>query len=310
MSELDVGMIGVSEGNGHPYSFASIVNGYSDEGFRASDWGVIHDYLREKDASEFGFDGVEVTHAWTQDEAETDRLCAAARIPTAVDDRETLLDAVDAVVIARDDYETHLEMAHPLLERGIPTFVDKPLTTDPDELATFQPFLEDGLLMSCSGMYFARELDEPRATLDPYGSVELMTGTIIKNWSKYGVHLLDAILSVLDERPEAVTATETTTGRTAATITTTGDATVQINTIGDAPITFDVDIYGSERATHHALRDNFHAFRRTLWHFFEMARTGEPQIPVEHTLDVLRTIIAGQRSMDAGERVGLGDLSA
>ncbi|RXK46961.1 Gfo/Idh/MocA family protein [Halorientalis pallida] len=309
MSELDVGMIGVSEGNGHPYSFASIVNGYSDDGFQVSEWGVIHDYLREKDPSEFGFDGVAVTHAWTQDEAETECLCAAAQIPNAVDDRETLFDEVDAVVVARDDYETHLDMALPFLERGVPTFVDKPLAVDPDELATFRPYLEDGLCMSCSGMYLARELDEPRANLDPYGSVELVTGTIIKDWSKYGVHLLDAIFGVLDERPEAVSATETATGRTAATISTTGDTTVQINTIGDAPITFDVDIYGSERVVHHALRDNFHAFRRTLWHFFEMVRTGEPQIPVEHTLDVLRTIIAGQQSMDVGETIPVHEVS-
>jgi predicted dehydrogenase len=256
-----------------------------------------------------GFDGVAVTHAWTQDEAETECLCAAAQIPNAVDDRETLLDEVDAVVVARDDYETHLDMALPFLERGVPTFVDKPLAVDPGELATFQPYLEEGLCMSCSGMYFARELDEPRANLDSYGTVELVSGTIIKNWSKYGVHLLDAIFGVLDERPETVTATETATGQTAATITTTGDVTVRIDTIGDAPITFDVDVYGSERVTHHRLRDNFHAFRRTLWHFFEMARTSEPQIPTAHTLDVLRTVVAGRRSLETGERVRLEEVS-
>lgn len=306
--ELDVGVIGVSEGNGHPYSFASIVNGYDDAGFLDSGWAVIHDYLREKDDSEFGFEGVSVTHAWTQDDAETARLCDAAQIPNAVADREALVDAVDAVLLARDDYETHVDMALPFLERGVPTFVDKPLAVDPDDVAELRPYLEDGRLMSCSGMYFARELDGPRANLADYGDLALVDGTVLNRWTKYGVHLLDAIFGTLDAhvRPETVRATDD--AAQAVTISTTAETTVQITTIGDAPVTFDVSLYGTERVTRHRLRDNFRAFRRTLWHFFEQVRTGEPQIPPAHTIDVLRTIVAGRRAMESGESVEVADV--
>jgi len=307
MSEIDVGMVGISEGNGHPYSFSAIVNGYSREGFERSEWGVIHDYLRTKDDSEFGFEGVSVTHAWTQDPQETELLCDAARIPNAVGDVEDLIGAVDTVVLARDDYDSHLKLAEPFLERSIPTFVDKPLALNPDEVRTLAPYLSEGLLMSCSGMRYARELDEPRADLSDYGGVSLVTGTIINDWAKYGVHLLDAIFGVLDVRPESVTAAGTG-GTTAVTVTTTGEPTVQINTIGTAPITFDVDVYGRERVTHHRLRDNFRAFRRTLYHFFELVRTGEPTLAPGHTLDVLRTAVAGRRSMATGETVGVADV--
>ncbi|MGA3008374.1 MAG: Gfo/Idh/MocA family oxidoreductase, partial [Opitutaceae bacterium] len=121
------GIIGLSEGNGHPFSYSSIINGYSDEGLAAAGWPGIYDYVRRRHASEFGLEGWTITHAWTQYPDATKRLCAASRIPHAAADYREFLHAVDAVIIARDDYETHFEMAQPFLEAGLPVFVDKPL---------------------------------------------------------------------------------------------------------------------------------------------------------------------------------------
>ncbi|WP_170977378.1 Gfo/Idh/MocA family protein [Halorussus salinisoli] len=306
VERLDLGVVGVSEGNGHPYSFASIVNGYSDEGFARTEWDVIHDYLREKDPSEFGFPGVGVTHAWTQDEAETERLCEAARIPNAAKDLESLGDAVDAVIIARDDYETHAEMALPFLEDGTPVFLDKPLTMDRSELAEFRPYLERGQLMSCSGMRYAQSLDVPRAHTDRFGDVELVRGTVIKNWPKYGAHMLDAIFGVLDQRPVAVETADA--DHTSAAIRMDGGTLVQVDTLGDVPMTFSVDVYGTERTGRYDLRDNFTAFRRTLWRFVETVRTGEPVLDPEETLDVIRTLVAGHIADEEDRQVSLDEL--
>ena len=303
---LDLGVVGVSEGNGHPYSFSAIVNGYDDAAMAAAGWEVIRDYLREADPSEFGFEGVSVTHAWTQDPAETETLCRASKIPTAADSLDAMADVVDAVLLARDDSETHRDFAAPFLDRGVPTFVDKPLALDPDDVAWFEPYLRDGLVMSCSGFRFARELDGPRAGRAALGPVRLVDGVVLNDWSKYGVHLLDAVFGVLDERPATVTATGA--DPTTVTITTTGEPTVQIAALGDAPITFDLSIYGRDGASRHQLRDNFRAFRRTLWHFFRMVRSGEPAIAPESTLDVVRTVIAGQRSLASGDPVAVDNV--
>ena len=100
-----IGIIGLSEGNGHPFSYGSIINGYSPEGLAASGWPGIYEYVRRRHESEFGLDGWTITHAWTQDPEFTKRLCAACRIPHSVGDYRELLGAVDAVIIARDDYQ-------------------------------------------------------------------------------------------------------------------------------------------------------------------------------------------------------------
>ena len=303
---IELGVIGVSEGNGHPYSFASIVNGYSTTGFADTDWGVICEYLEEKDDSEFGFHDVRVTHAWTQDPAETERLCAAARIPNTADDPTDLV-GLDGVLLLRDDYENHLEMARPFLEAGTPTFVDKPLSVDTDELAAFAPYLRDGRLMSCSGLRYAGELDGPRSGSNAYGDIKLIRGTVLNDWERYGIHVLEAIFGTIEARPVAVTAHPA--DHTSVTVETSAGYPIQIDALGDAPPTFEVDIYGENRVTHHRLSDNFQAFRRTLWHFIDGIRTGEPPIAPEATLDVMRVLVAGRRAHREARRVDLDELS-
>ncbi len=77
---IKLGMIGINEGNGHPFSFSAIINGFDHEGMKNSGWDVIYNYLKIRDASEFGFDNVQVTHAWTQDPEQTKMLARASRI--------------------------------------------------------------------------------------------------------------------------------------------------------------------------------------------------------------------------------------
>ena len=60
-----IGIIGVSEGNGHPFSYSSIINGYSPEGLAASGWPGIYEYVRRRHASEFG-------SGWLDDHARVD----------------------------------------------------------------------------------------------------------------------------------------------------------------------------------------------------------------------------------------------
>jgi len=48
---LRLGILGFSEGNGHPFSFGAIVNGYDDAAFARVGWDGIHAYLRARKAA-------------------------------------------------------------------------------------------------------------------------------------------------------------------------------------------------------------------------------------------------------------------
>ncbi len=304
---IRVGVLGLSEGNGHPFSFSAIINGFSDAGLAASGWPVIHEYVKRRHASEFGIPDLRVTHAWTQDADITERLCKACKIEHAVANSTRMIGVVDAIILARDDHEQHRELAAPFLEAGLPVLVDKPLTLSPGDLAYFIPYLQRGQLMSCSAMRFAAELDAARAELDSYGNISLIRGAVLNDWAKYGIHLLDAIFPLLRSRPLSVT--PHTAPHESVAITMADGALVLIDALGTIPKTFRVDVFGAKRVSHHEIADNFTMFRRMLWQFAEMIRSHLPTIPVNQTLDVLRVLMAGHKAIQEKRTVMLDELS-
>ena len=301
-----LGIIGISEGNGHPFSFSAIINGYSDEGMGASGWPGIHEYVKRRDHSEFGFEGFRVTHAWTQDPEVTRKLCKACLIPNPVTRLEEMIGSVDAVIIARDDYESHFRMAIPFLKAGMHVFVDKPLSLDIEELNTFWPYVESGKLMSCAGMRYARELDEPRASLSDYGEIMLVRGAILNSWEKYGVHMLDAIFNTVRSRPTSVFSIA---GRhNSLTILMDDASLIQIDALGDIGKCFRVDIFGTKKITSHEITDNFSMFRRLLWHFINSIKSCTPAIPPEQVRTVMKLLIAGRKAITEERKVSLDEI--
>lgn len=301
-----VGMLGVSEGNGHPFSFSSIINGYSEQGLRAAGWPGIHDYVRCRHASEFGVGDLRVTHAWTQDARQTSALCLAANIARAVDEPGDMIGEVDAVIIARDDHESHRPLAAPFLEAGIPVLIDKPLTLDMDDLRYFATYLREGTLMSCSGMRFAKELDGMRSRQVDHGELRLVRGTIVNDWARYGVHLLDAIFPLLDARPVSVRALPTR--HESLMITMSDGVPVIIDALGAAPKVFCIEMLGDNKISRVDINDNFSMFRRTLWEFWNMVCHGRSAVSPASTIDVIRTLVAGKQALHTNREVALSGL--
>ncbi|KAA0890494.1 Gfo/Idh/MocA family oxidoreductase [Oryzomonas rubra] len=303
---IRLGMIGFSEGNGHPFSFSSIINGYSDAGLAASGWPVIYDYVRRRDPSEFGIDGVGVTHCWSQDPHVTKRLCEACLIPHAVSRPEDMIGNVDAVIIARDDYENHFDLAIPFLKAGMHVFVDKPLSLSISELATLGEYLRNGKLMSCAGMRYAKELDEPRAALNEYGDIRLIRGTILNSWEKYGIHLVDAISNVVRSRAVSVVALDAP--HTSVAVQMDDGSLLQLDALGDVAKCFRVDFFGTRKISSHEITDNFSMFSRMLWHFCQSIKDGRPAIDPEETLGAMRLLMAGRMSRSQGRKVFLHEI--
>lgn len=300
---MRLGVLGLSPGNGHPFSFSAIVNGYDESAFEQAGWPVILNYLRVRGAEDFGFDGVRVTHAWTQTPEITKALCAACRIGTPVFELADMQGQVDAVMVLRDDPESHYALAIPFLEAGLPVFVDKPLTLKRAELAAFRPYLESGQLMSCAGLRYAGELDSVRANLAAFGEVKLVRGIVLNDWTKYGIHMLDAALSFLPGRPVAVR--RLNASHDSLVVELDQGPLIAIDAIGTSPKLFSFGVYGSAKVASADLHDNFTAFRRVLEAFIKQVRTGRPAIPPSDTLGSINTIIAGLEAQRGGPAVAV-----
>ncbi|MDK9696778.1 MAG: Gfo/Idh/MocA family oxidoreductase [Siculibacillus sp.] len=300
---LKIGVLGFSEGNGHPLSFSAIVNGYDDEAFGRAGWPVIHAYLGRREADEFGFPDTTVTHVWCPDRAQAAAIAAACRIAEVVDDPAEMIGAVDAVMILRDDAASHRPLAAPFLAHGLPVFVDKPLCVTAEDLAFFRPHLESGRLMSCSGLRHARELDEVRANLADFGTISLVRASVVVDWARYGIHMLEAVMGALGRRPVAV---QRHVARHESVAVTLDDGTLLlIDALGAVPKTFGIDIFGARRIERVEISDNFSAFRRTVARFIEQVRSGVPAIEPADTVRVIETLMAGAAAEPGGPRVPL-----
>jgi predicted dehydrogenase len=300
-----IGILGFSEGNGHPFSFSAIINGFSDTGMGASGWDGIYDYLRQRDASEFGIGDMKVTHAWTQYPEVTRKICDASKIPNGVSEPGHMLGNIDAVIIARDDYESHLPLALPFLKAGLPVFIDKPLTLDLEELRTFRPYLESGMLMSGSAMRYARELDPLRISIPDFGTIKLVRGAIVASWEKYGIHLLEAIFALLNPDPLCVLPTGAAHDSVALLIR--DGSVIQIDCLGAAPRTFSIEIFGENQRGAVEITDNFSMFRRALWHFHDSIQSGTPAIDPAQTILLMRILMAGRMAMNENRKVMLDE---
>lgn len=304
---VKLGIIGLSEANGHPFSFSAIINGYNEVEFAKTEWLGILQYLKKRHESEIASLGATVTHVWTQDPSISRQISNACYVEHVVDNYEEMIGEVDAVVIARDDYSNHLEMSRPFLEKGIPVFVDKPLTLVMDEFKWFLPYIQSGLLMTCSGFRFSKELDDIRGNLEAFGKIKMISAKIINQWEKYGIHMIDALLGLKQFNPVSVES-NFSLPHDSMTIELKDGTYVQIDALGPDVITFSFDIYGTALCEKFEIRDNFSAFKRCMFHFINQVKTGKPSIdPKSVELSIL-TLIAGSKSKELGKKIFLDDL--
>ena len=293
------GIIGFSPGNGHPFSFSAIVNGYDREALARADWPVILNYLEAQPREKIGLPGIEITTAWGSCPETTEKLCAACRIPRRVADPAEMLGLVDAVIIARDDWESHRPLAAPFLEAGRPVLLDKPLSLQEEDWAYFAPYLRSGKLLSGSGLRFARELDAFREVASGPFACRHINATVLNNLSHYGIHLLEAIAGLGFPRIHSIR--RLPASHESFHLTLANGVTVSLDCLGAVGKTFHLSFFGEKGHEHFDLHDNFSAFRRLLKHFAHLAQTGEPPFDPEETLHLMQILRAGVHLQPGGE---------
>lgn len=297
-----LGVLGFSEGNGHPFSFSAIINGFEEKGFSDLGWPGIYDYLRRRPDEDFGIDGMTVTHVWMPQPEMARALSRGCRVATVVDRPDQMLSHVDGVLIARDDWTSHLDLARPFLEQGVSVFIDKPLTLSADELEWFLPYVRSGKLMSCAGLRYAVELDPVRNGRGDYGGIRSIRCAVTNDWDKYGVHMIDAAFTMTVARPVSVRRLESATHESYFMEMDDG-STLLIEAHGPVGPLFNVVVVGRGKASTHDLRDNFSSFRRLLQDFGRMLSTGAPPIPPRDVELSIRVLMAGKLASVGGSPI-------
>ena len=298
---LKLGVIGMSTGNGHPYSWSAIINGdYDQKTMNECGFAGIPVYLKaNKDT--LGIDGARVTHVWTQDKKISSHIAAASGIDNVVDNIEDMIGHVDAVLLARDDPENHVAMAKPFLDADIPIFIDKPLAITKDDLDYFKEQNARGkFLMSCSSMRYSAECLMAKTELEALGAIELATAVGKKDWIKYGVHMLEALLALLDD-PEVLSVRHAgETGRDVVVIKLKNGLLLTLHLFMEITGTFQISLFGRNGWRLVEIKNSYSMFKENLTEFIRSVKEGKPRLPFEKTENIIRTLIAAKESLEAG----------
>ena len=296
MNPLKLGVIGLTRGNGHPYSWSAIFNGYDPVAMEECGFPVIPRYLERQRFPEDAITEACVTHVWAQDRKIASHIAKAALIGTVVDQCSDMIGQVDGVLLARDDAEAHYELAVPFLDAGVPIYVDKPLALTVAEarrLIEKQRF--PGQLFSCSALRYAKEFRLSGATLAQIGRLRHIHATVPKDWEKYAVHVIEPILLLASERGavERMHAWRNNDSTTLS-VSYSGSFQMLVSTMGAASAPLALRVMGDLGWKDLFFQDTYFAFKSALSEFVQGIIRRDVRIAPDFMLEVVGLIEAGR----------------
>lgn len=303
--DIRLAILGSSIGNGHPYSWAAIFNGYDRQAMAECPFPGIPAYLEKESADTLTIAGARVTHVHCAGNGgfTAADVARCSRIPHVVDRATDVIGAVDAVIIATDIGAEHVERARPFVEAGLPVFVDKPLADNAADLGQFSAWVAAGRpIMSSSCMRYAKEFLPYRLSTRDLGDLRFACVTTAKSWEAYGIHALEAVYPILG--PGFLTIRHTGTAERAVVhLTHARGADVVAVASADMLGGFGtLTLCGTKGRGQVAFADTHFAFKAQLQAFVDFLRSGVHPFPFAETEELMRLVIGGIESRRQGGR--------
>ena len=294
--KLKFGIIGISEGNGHPYSWSSIFNGFDPVTIKQSGFPVIEKYLSERTYPNDFIQTAKVTHVWTQNIEKSKKISKAALISNVCEDYTEMITQVDGILLARDDAKNHLKFAEPFLKAGLPIYIDKPIALS-TEAATQLYNLEkvSPQIFSCTALRFAKEFQITPDVIARVGEPSKIYAVVPKSWETYAIHVIEPIIAQLEKfrKPIGAKVETINAGRLVSYEYKNSDISLDVFATGEDKSNIEIKISGQKGNETLIFRDSFSAFKQTLEHFVEFVKTGKISISKTNTLDVVRMLELG-----------------
>lgn len=195
-----VGLIGID--NSHGVIYTQLLNQLDPSaGLEPiSDARMTHYWQAERDTLALTRDGK------PNEAANRERIegMGAVRVASQAD----MLGLVDAVIVAPYWNRNNLELARPSLEAGMPVFVDKILSTRLEDAGQIARLVRKGgsPVVSHSALRYVSDVQMVCDRREEIGRIETAVMVGPGELWPYGMHSLDPILHVMDERIVALTA--------------------------------------------------------------------------------------------------------
>lgn len=295
---LNLGIIGMNEGNGHPYSYSALFNGYNPiELEKNCPFSLIKDYLPKQHKNENFIKGAKVTHIWTQDLNVSKNIAKVSLIENVVPKIENLIGEVDAVILARDDPWNHLEMAKPFIQKGLPIFIDKQLTSTKEDLNEFMELVDEKYpLMAGSSMRFTKEVIDFKKNIE-IGNIKSIHGMSRVSWLRYGHHLFEGIAVIFGLDINWVRSLCSDEHHDIIQIRYNNKLNVILEFVDDVHLPIEFKCFSSNHPPISVpFTDFFNSFKRMMESFVDMINTKNNPIAYTEIVSIAKVILAGEIS--------------
>ena len=294
--ELNLGMIGISNGNGHPYSWSAIFNGYDKKIMEGCGYPAISNYLNKQKFPDAQIKEAKVTHIWTQDINLSRHIASAALIDNIVDNYCDLIGNVDAVILARDDAENHFEIASSFLKAGVPIYIDKPLAltvTEAEKIINLQRY--KGQIFSCSSMRYSSELKLSNEQKKVVGEIRSIHGYVPKSWDRYAVHIIEPIIQLIPNRGKILNSKIwRPDDQVLLLMNFESGVEIHVQTCGKSASPISLRVIGTKGWVDLIFNDTFTAFRYTLSNFIKGIINKDVRTPSDDIIEVVKIIELGR----------------
>lgn len=230
---------------------------------------VIPRYLEKQAFPADAIGEARVTHVWASERAVAEHIAKACLVDHVVGDYRDMIGHIDALLLARDDAETHELYAAPFLDAGIPVYIDKPLALS---LASAHRILSreqyPGQVFSCSALKYAAELLLSEQERQQLGRIRLVQAIVPKDWDRYAIHAIDPILLLAAPRGPIVDTQVVRHGElTCVTVRYEDGLVVQVTASGSVVAPIAIRFHGETGWASKTFADSFSAFRAALRDF-------------------------------------------
>jgi len=298
----NIGMVGLNPGNGHPYSFSAVFNGFNQEALdEFCEFSLIRKYLRDFHGGRDFIPEARVTHVWTENPDVSRKIAAVSKIPRIASSLDELVESVDAVIFARDDVWNHWEMSKKIFASGKPLFMDKLLSPDRRELEFFAECAQNYPLMTSSSFRWSPLVDAAAKQLAS-GELTTVYGAAPCIWERYAPHLLEPLFHLIGNRVVSVQNAGSENADTVILTFATGvQAVLQVFDRLSLPIELVFRFRGDQPPytipyTDPTLEHYFNSIVEMMKAFTAMLKTGITPTPLQNTIQLNNIVIAALES--------------
>ncbi len=288
---MKIGIVGAE--NGHTAGFAKVLN--------------VDKRIR----------GARVIQVWGETRTLALKAAAAGMIPQIVKTPEALIGKVDGAVVDHRHGRLHLAAARPLLEAGIPLFIDKPFCYRVAEGRRFLARATELQVPVCSfsAMHMHDSFRAIQRETRRLGKIHAVITTgacdIKSRWGGiffYGIHQVDMALRLLGYQPRTAQVIRGKGKNHAAMLGFDNGAVAVMNLIGAGPARFHVSVIGEKGRLDRPITYDQSPYLSAVRAFTTMFKSGKSPETTESMLVPVAVLEALEKSVASGKRVKVASI--